>query len=915
MAVATAPWSLGKVSYRLHESSVMLPFLRTKTIIPPVRPQLVERPRLLERMRAGARRALTLITAPAGFGKTTLAADWAQRGEMPVAWLSLQPADRPRERFLSYLIHALQTIAPHLGQTSLALMQGGAPEGVLFALVNDLAGMESDFALVLDDYHSVDSLEHNEILNFLLENRPAVFHLVVVSRTVPGINLARLRALDQVTEITTADLRFTEPEARAFFEFGLDLSLPPEAMERLNQSTEGWAVGLQLAALALARKPDAWQSLAGQEHIFDYLAEEVLRREPPETQQFLKITALFDRFCVSLCEHIFAVLPSGNTSPERTNELIAHIERANLFLVALDSAWYRYHALFTDFLRKQSLGEVEGQAALLYRAASDWFEQNGLLDDAIHYAIHAADYERAANLLETRYRDLVLHGEQASICEWVEALPLELLETRPRLWLAQGWARLISLDTIHAIECAAKAESLLPADKAADILRGEAKALRILGRVFAGQSAAADEISQAFVLLSEKDDFLHSLLHFNLGLHHVMEGQTAQAVEAFTETLRLTSHFHLPLVSIIAGVQLGETRQMRGALGLAERGFQQVIQTTRRTLGEHTFLLGMPYISYAELLREQNRFEEAIHYAEQGIAYCHAWQPAASMDGHLTLARLFAAQKRWDEAQAYLESAMQEAENSISVLDDAFIALQMTRLSLAQGDLPRAEQIISAYELDKASEKAYYHLWEITRLVLLRAKVVGLAAAPQPASPLTEALSSLIEEAERRERVTSVIEALILRSYVFHSAGNHPAAADSLSRALTLGAQGGYVRIFADEGGPLLHLLEQYCPQLHAPRAYTDQIWGILRQENTRHAPRTTHTVSLAPVDNPVPLTRRELDILALLAAGKTNQEIAAERVLTINTVKKHVANILAKLNVANRTQAVMIAKKQGWLG
>jgi len=897
----------------------MLPLLRTKTVIPPTRPRLVERPRLLERMRAGTGRALTLLTAPAGFGKTTLAANWAQHGEMPVAWLSLQPADRPRERFLSYVIQALQTIAPHLGQTSLALMQGGAPEGVLFALVNDLAGMESDFALVLDDYHSAESPESNQILNFLLENRPAAFHLVVVSRTAPELNLARLRALDQMVEITTADLRFTESEVRDFLETSMDLCLSSEALERLNQSTEGWAVGLQLFALALAHQPDAWQSLAGQEHIFDYLAEEVLRREPPEIQQFLKITALFDRFCVSLCEHIFAILPPGDTSPKQAKELIAHIERANLFLVPLDSTWYRYHALFTDFLRKQSLSEIEGQAALLYRAASNWFEQNGLLNDAIHYAVHAADYERAADLLETRYRDLILRGEQAAIREWMSVLPPELLETRPRLWLAQGWTHLVSLDTARAVECAAKTESLLPAEKAADNLRGEARALRIMSRVFAGQPAAADEISEAFILISEKDDFLHSLLHFNLGLHHVMEGQTARAVEAFTETLRLASGLPLPLVSIMAGVQLGETRQMRGALGLAERGFLQVIQYTRRALGEHTFLLGMPYISYAELLREQNRFDESIRYAEQGIAYCHAWQPVASMDGHITLARLLATQNRWEEAFDHLESAMQETEASVSVLDDAIVALHMARLSLLRGDLPRARQIICAYELDKVGAKTYYLLWETTQLVLLRAKAAELIADSRPfnvnrdrtASSLIASISSLAEEAERRERVTSAIEALTLRSYVFHAVGDHPAAAESLSHALTLGAQGGYVRIFADEGQPLLHLLEQYRPQLRAPRACIDQILGILRQEHARYAPRTAHT---APPADTIPLTRRELDILALVAAGKSNQEIAAERVLTVNTVKKHVANILAKLGVANRTQAVMLAKKSGWI-
>ncbi len=888
----------------------MLPLLRTKTTIPPARPKQIERARLLERVRDGLRRALTLIVAPAGFGKTTLAAAWAGNTDLPVAWLSLQPADHAPERFLSYLVQALQTLSPQLGQTTLALLHGGSPEGALFALINDLAEVEGDLALVLDDYHSVDNPEIDKILQFLLENRPAAFHLVLVSRAAPNFNLARLRAIDQVTEISVADLRFTEAEICAFLKTSLDLRLPVEALSRLNQSTEGWAVGLQLAALALARQPESWPALAGQEHIFDYLAEEVLRRETPEVQEFLKISALFDRFCVSSIDYI---LRSTNyVTGQPAADLLAYIERANLFLVPLDATktWFRYHALFADFLRRLVPNEP---AQAYYRLASQWFEQNCALDDAIHYATHAGDFERAASLLENHYRELILRGDQASIREWVAALPPELLETRPRLWLAQGWANIIGLNSARALDCAARAEALLPASQVEDTLRGEARALRILGKIFGGQPAAADEISAAFVLLSEKDDFLHSLLHFNLGLHHVMEGQTAQAVEAFTETLRLTSAISLPLVTIVAQVQLGETRQMRGALGLAERGFQQAIKNIRETLGERTFLLGMPYISYAELLREQNRFDEAQHYAEQGIAYCHTWQPVASMDGHITLSRLLAAQKRWDEAQAHLESAMSEAETSVSVLDDAFIAIQMARLALLQGHLPHAGQIISAYELDKTGEKAYYHLRESTQIVLLRAQVAGLIFDPQPAGPLIEALSDLIAEAERRERVTPVIEALILRAYAQHAAAKHVEAAESLSHALSLGAQSGYLRIFADEGKQLLHLLEQYRPQIHAPRTYFDRILKLLRSEAAQPVPPAERE-PLQPAGDLIPLTRRELDILQLMAAGKSNQEIAAERVLTLNTVKKHVANILSKLGVVNRTQAVMLARKSGWL-
>jgi LuxR family maltose regulon positive regulatory protein len=621
----------------------------------------------------------------------------------------------------------------------------------------------------------------------------------------------------------------------------------------------------------------------------------------------LKKSALFDRFCAPLCETL--LLPAhGLSEPASAAELLAYVERANLFLVPLDSTgtWYRYHALFADFLRSQVPID---QAMPLYRVASGWLEQNGLLDDAIHYATHAGDYERAAALLENHYIDMLQRGEQVALAEWIAGMPPALLEEHPRLWLAKGWANVIGLDSDQAVACVDKAESLIPPGESGDRLRGEAKSLRMMTGIFAGKVAALDDISATFVLLAEQDEFLHSLLHFNLGLHHVMQGQTAQAVEAFSETLRLTKALNNPMVTIVASVQLGETRQVRGALGLAERAFHQVIRYAKETLGEHTFLLGMPYISLADLLREQNLCDEALRYAEQGIAYCQVWQPVASLDGRITLARLSAARGQWEAAFGHLEGAMQVAETSSSLLNDTFISIHMARLALLQGDFPRAAQCIKAYNLEKINPGASYFLWELAQLVLLRARTAGLAADPAAAEPLIAALSSLMLESEGRERVTPLIEALSLRACALHRAGRHAEAAEDLSRALAMGAQSGYVRIFADQGKALLHLLEQYRSRIHAPHLYFERILGVLRSESTPPAR------ALAPKpERLTPLTRRELDILTLLAAGKSNQEIAAERVLTLNTVKKHVANILAKLGVANRTQAVMLARKQGWI-
>jgi len=900
---------------RLYYNYSMLPLLRTKISLPPTRQNRVERLRLTERINEGMKRALTLVVAPAGFGKTTMMAAWAQGASMPIAWLSLERADRTTERFLSYLIHALQQISPQTGQTALAMLHGGQAvngEAILFSLLNDLSEIPREFAIVLDDYHTVDGTEVNSPIQFLLEHHPAQMHLVLASRILPEIPLARLRALDQVLEINATDLRFTDDEIRIFLE-RIGATLSTEQLAHLNQSTEGWAVGLQLAGLALARQPFDWNIPAGQAHIFDYLAEEVLRREPPEVQEFLKVSSLFDRFCAPLCQHLFSSpifrsLENGGG----WEGVLSHIERANLFLIPLDSTgtWFRYHALFTEFLRRQLPLE---EASQHYHAASLWFEEKDLLDEAIHYATHAADYERAADLLENHYIDIIQRGEQSALMEWLSALPTELMEKRPRLWLAKGWSSIISLDSAQAAECAEKAEALIPLDETADNLRlrGEAKSLRILNGIFAGK-VAADAISEAFVLLAEQDDFLHSLLHFNLGLHHVMLGNTALALDSFAETLRLTKTLNNPLITIFAQAQIGEVRQVRGALGLAERAFQQVIQYARETLGEHTFLLGIPFLSYADLLREQNRFDEALHYGEQGVAYCQVWQPTSSLDGQIALARINAAQGRWEEAFARLERAMQVAEKSVSVLDDTFVAIHLVRLNLLQGNLPKAEHLIKVYDLEKASEGMYYHLWEMTQLVLLRAKIATLPTDPAPAPVILESLSTLIADAERRERVTPVIEASILRAYGQHATGKHADTAESLSHALTLGAQSGYIRIFADEGKPLLHLLEQYHNKIRAPHTYVEEITNLLRKEITNYQLQITNKVpELQPL---TPLTRRELDILHLLAAGKSNQEIAEECVLTLNTVKKHVANILSKMGVANRTQAVMLAKKLGWM-
>jgi LuxR family transcriptional regulator, maltose regulon positive regulatory protein len=886
----------------------MSSLLRTKIIIPPITPRVVGRPRLAEYLTEGTRRALTLVVAPAGFGKTTLAATWAQTCQMPVAWLSLQPAERSPERFLYYLIQALRTIDPHIGQTTLALLGRKSPDGALFALVNDLAEIEHDFVLCLDDYHNADCPEIAELIQFLLENRPPVFHLMIIARVIPSLNLTRWRALDQAVEITAVHLRFSSAETNLFFNTSLGLQLPAERLYQISQTTEGWAVGMQLAALALARQPADWPAPAIQEQIFDYLAEEVLQREPVEVQDFLQKSALFDRFSVSLCAHALNSGRNLEQEKEKYRELLAYVDRANLFLVPLDtkSYWYRYHALFSDFLRCKLPGE---QVNSIYDRASKWFESNGLVDEAIQYAIQAKNYERAADLLESSYINILAQGEQAAIAEWTAAIPNEILDKRPRLWLAKGWAGIIALDRLEALAAIEKVEAMIPGDQARSRLGNEVKSLRILTNILSGEMVAAAEISSILRSLTERDDFLRSLLYFNLGGSQMFIGETAQAVDSFREAVCATQAMNNPLIYIMAQAALGENLQLCGELFLAEHTFLEAITFAKKSLGEHTFLLGYLYNNYSELLREQNRIDQALHYAEMGISYCLVWQPIASLDSQIVLARLLAAQGRWEESYNRLELARQMmAESGLTVVDD-FITAHMIRLILLQGNLERARYEVSTHRLEVNYANMLPAVREFIELVLYRFEIMAASTDPAAACPLIEPLSKVIAQAKQRQHVTRMIEALILRAYAQDSAGLSSDSNESLGLAFSLGAHSGYVRIFADEGARLLNLLEKRGQDIQAPLSYLEQISGIMRKEISR----TTPTAVDIP-EGLTSLTRRELDILALLSDGKSNQEIADERVLALSTVKKHVSNILNKLGVANRTQAVMLARKVGWL-
>lgn len=411
----------------------------TKLYIPALRSRTVIRQRLTERLNKGMYRKLTLISAPAGYGKTTLVSEWLAGCKRPAAWLSLEPGDSELTRFLTYMIAALQTIEGNIGEGVLSVLHSPQPaptESILTALLNELAALPAPLILVLDDYHAASSREVDEAVSFLLDHLPAQLHLVITSREVPAISLPRLRARDQLTELYAADIRFTLSEAEALFNHVMNLQLSTDHITELQSRTEGWAAGLRLAALSIQEDRDAdrlLQSFTGNHHfVLDYLAEEVLQRQSSKVQDFLLRTSILDRLCGSLCDDLMGY--SGASG----KDMLIELDRRNLFVVPMDQErrWYRYHHLFADILRRRLLENTAlGDISELHRRASLWYENQGFEIEAFHHAVKAQDITRSARLLQGRGMPLHLRGAAKMALDWLESLPAKELDARPELWV------------------------------------------------------------------------------------------------------------------------------------------------------------------------------------------------------------------------------------------------------------------------------------------------------------------------------------------------------------------------------------------------------------------------------------------------------------------------------------------------
>jgi LuxR family transcriptional regulator, maltose regulon positive regulatory protein len=899
--------------------------LATKLHVPRPPPGFVLRRRLVEALGEGLARGRVLVCAPAGSGKTALLADWARGGGRPVAWLGLDAGDSDPARFWRYVVAALDRARPGLAGR-VGPPPPGSFEGLVTALVNELAADPGpdEVLLVLDDYHLVDSGPVHESVAFLLENLPPGLRVVVCGRADPPLPLARLRARGQLAELRAADLRFTGEEAVALLGEAAGPGLPGTAVAALTARTEGWAAGLQLAGLSLRGRADAAGFVAAfsgsHRFVLDYLADEVLDGQPGPVRAFLLETSVLERLSGELCDAV--------TGRAGSQAMLADIERAGLFLMPLDEVrgWWRYHHLFADLLRARLEQEQPGRVQELHRAAAAWSEEHDLADDAVRHALAAGDAAWAARLVERHVETLLGRSEAATLRRWLSALPAESVRDRPRLCLAQayGAAMGFQVETLEALLDDAErafgvsggepyeASAGRPVSSLANVPAGIAFLRAVLARLRGDAALASDYNRQALAQLGEDDWLMRYLVRWNQAAADWLGGRPGPAERGLTEVLaelRAAGQFFAGFLATRVCYDLGEVQRAQGNLDAALATYWQALEEAGES--SQTAITGPAHVGLAQVLYERDEMASALDHATRGVTLCRQLTFTQSLaTGLAVVARIRHAQ---GDAAGALEAMGQAGQAGLSPQVIALfnpVPSQRARLLLAQGDVRAAAQWTTAAGLSPGDEPDYPR--EPAYLVL--ARVLLARNAPGPALAL---LQRLLDAAASQGRTGSIIEIQALRAIALAARGDHASALGALTEAVTLACRHGYVRVLADEGAPMRALLAQLSAarpglQHGARRIDPGYLAALARACGPADAAPPPRRAAAGPPGLAEPLTGRELDVLRLIAVGKSNQRIAHDLFVALDTVKKHVTHILGKLGAANRTEAVARARDLG---
>jgi LuxR family maltose regulon positive regulatory protein len=849
-------------------------------------------------LQAGLERRLTLISAPAGFGKTTLICEWIRESEQPAAWLSLEDSDNDPVRFLSYLIAALQTIQPILAAGVLSgfrTLKPAAAESVLTQLLNEIAEIKEHCILVFDDYHLIHDKTIHGYLSFLSEHLPQKLHLVLCTRADPPLPLATLRARGQLTELRAGDLRFSREETVEFLNrlMGLDLSVPD--IQVLADHTEGWIAGLQMAAVSLQGRQDASgfiKSFTGSNrYILDYLVEEVLSRQPETIQQFLLKTSILGRLTGRLCEVVSNQADSG--------AILEQLERNNLFIVPLDSErlWYRYHMLFADLLRRRAEQIYSEQMPELHRRASRWYEENDMITEAIDQTLAEKDFQRAMELIENHTQPTLMRSEFATVLRWIEALPEDLVRTRPLLCVYHALGLLMAGAPMNQIQ--AQLDAAVQAGSS-DSIAGQLAAFRAFLAAIQGDiEESLRQSNLAMELLPEEEQFFRSAISRVLAnITYASSGDIPKSIQVFQENIRRCLAAGNITIAGALMSELGELRTIQGRLHEAKATYEQAIEQTVDAGGTSMPVAGLAMIGLGNLLREWNQLESAETLLNEGIELVRNLGAIGTLDGYIALARVKQAQGDPQGAQQVMDTVHKIATRfDASDLDDLMVDLHRARLWLVQDQVEAAGRWHSEWVARRRrnNESLPYVLQELDQILHAR-----ILLARGDSEGCLKAARQLQKDADKLGRNGIVLESLVLQCLASSSQGNKEQALQYLERALSITEPEEYLRIFLDEGPPMAQLLYEAAERgIH--REYVGRILLVFPPSRDRQQLLE-------------PLSQRELEVLQLLARGSSNKEVARELFISLPTVKWHASNIYGKLGVQNRTQAVAKARALGLL-
>jgi len=896
--------------------------IATKLYIPPPRSKLVPRPRLTERLKQGLGGKLTLISAPAGFGKTTLISEFIDDENYNTAWLSLDKEDNDQTRFFTYLIATLQTIDENIGKGALGFLQLPQPptaESILTTLINEIAKVSDHFLLVLDDYHVIDSKPVDNALNFLLEHQPPQLHIVITTRKDPDIPLPRLRVRDQLTELRATDLRFTPSEASGFFNQVMGLDLSGKDIETLESRTEGWIAGLQLAALSMEGRDDIAgfiRAFAGHDrYIVDYLVEEVLRSQSNNIRRFLLQTSILDRLNGPLCDAV--------TRQKDSNKMLELLERSNLFVVPLDDKrnWFRYHHLFADVLKTHSMEDQSDLVPVLHLRASEWYENNGSRPEAIFHALAAKDFERAADLIELAWPAMEAILQDATWLSWVKALPEGFFRNRPVVNVSYAWAVLNNgeLETAEARlqdaeQCLVSSNEMgvqpeLRSDK--EVFTDE-KQFRFLpssiatARAYIAQArgnipATVTQAQRALDLLPEEEHLRRGVVAALLGLAYWANGDLEIAYQTLLDGMVSIRKGGNLLFSISGHYGMAYIRVEQGHLRKAINIYEQSLQIVKEK-GESLLMVSANlYLGLSEINRERGNLEDARQLMKKSK---DVGEQAALPDWPY----------RWNLAQAKMLEIEGDLNGALEMLDNAErlyyrnpvpymrpVAALRTRVWLEKGHLTKALDWVHDQRLSVENDLNY--MCEFEHVTLARVLMAEYNNNPEETTLLNTMglLERLLNAAEEGGRMGSLIEILILQALAYNAQEDTPKAIIALKRALILAEPEGYLRIFVDEGPPVAELLGKIVES--KPAELLTYIKKLLSAFKVSKLTLEEHGLSEH-------LSERELEVLRLIAAGLGNKQVMEELFLSLSTVKTHIRNIYSKFGVHSRTEAINKARE-----